>query len=64
MTILCRCRPQPFIPLSILCRCCSQPFSTDALAAVTDSYLPIVDKHKDDAFTPEQKDWQQLRRGR
>jgi len=39
-------------------------FSTDAMAAVTKSYLPIVAKHKDDPFTEEQKQWQQLRRGR
>lgn len=28
------------------------------------SYIPLVEKHKDDAFTPEQKQWQQIRRGR
>ncbi len=41
-----------------------QPFPTDALAAVVPSYLPLVDKHKDDAYSEEQKNWQQLRRGR
>ena len=28
------------------------------------SYLPLVSKHKDDAYTEEQKQWQQMRRGR
>lgn len=39
-------------------------FSTDAVNSVVDAYCPLVVKHKDDAFTPEQKQWQQLRRGR
>lgn len=39
-------------------------FSTDCVNSVVDSYCPIVVKHKDDAFTPKQKEWQQLRRGR
>jgi coproporphyrinogen III oxidase len=29
-----------------------------------EQYAPLVKKHKDDAFTPEQKAWQQMRRGR
>ena len=29
-----------------------------------DSYLPIVAQHKDDDFTEQQKQWQQMRRGR
>lgn len=29
-----------------------------------DSYLPIVMRHKDDPYTPQQKEWQQMRRGR
>jgi coproporphyrinogen III oxidase len=41
-----------------------QPFSTDALASVVPSYLPLVEKHKDDDSTQQQKEWQQLRRGR
>lgn len=41
-----------------------QAFSTDAVAAVVDSYLPLVEKHKDDPVTQKQKEWQQLRRGR
>lgn len=28
------------------------------------SYVPLVEAHKDQAFTPEQKNWQQIRRGR
>lgn len=39
-------------------------FSRDCMHAVVDSYLPIVDRRKDAPFTPEQKAWQQLRRGR
>lgn len=31
---------------------------------LTDAYIPIVRKRKDMPFTPEQKQWQQLRRGR
>ena len=34
------------------------------LALQVDSYLPIVAQHKDDKFTEEQKNWQQMRRGR
>ncbi|XP_006996538.1 oxygen-dependent coproporphyrinogen-III oxidase, mitochondrial [Peromyscus maniculatus bairdii] len=32
--------------------------------AVVPSYVPIVKKHCDDSFTPQDKLWQQLRRGR
>lgn len=28
------------------------------------AYVPLVEKHKDDAYTPEQRHWQQIRRGR
>lgn len=38
-------------------------FSTEALGAVTESYLPLVQKHKNDPFTEQQKEWQQMRRG-
>lgn len=38
-------------------------FSTEALGAVIDSYLPLVQKHKNDPFTEQQKEWQQMRRG-
>ena len=39
-------------------------FSTDCAAAVVPAYVPLVVKHKDDKFTPQQREWQQLRRGR
>jgi coproporphyrinogen III oxidase len=39
-------------------------FSSDCAAAVVPAYVPLVSKHKDDKFTPQQKEWQQLRRGR
>ena len=38
-------------------------FSSEALEAVVDSYLPLVQKHKNDEFTAKQKEWQQMRRG-
>lgn len=31
---------------------------------VVKAYGPIVEKHKNDPFTPEQKQWQLMRRGR
>lgn len=39
-------------------------FSSDCMDKVVDSYIPIVAKHKDDAYETENKEWQQLRRGR
>lgn len=36
----------------------------DCLKAVVPAYAPIVQKHKDDKFTEEEKRWQLLRRGR
>mmetsp|Transcript_6606 Transcript_6606/g.10812 ORF Transcript_6606/g.10812 Transcript_6606/m.10812 type:complete len:402 (-) Transcript_6606:374-1579(-) len=39
-------------------------FASDALKGVVKSYVPIIAKHKQDSFTPEEKEWQQLRRGR
>jgi len=39
-------------------------FSTDCANSVVPAYVPLVVKHKDDEFTPEQKEWQQMRRGR
>ena len=39
-------------------------FARDALAAVAEAYVPIIVKHKDDAFTDKQREWQQIRRGR
>ena len=39
-------------------------FSTDCAGSFVPSYLPLVERRKDMDFTEEQKDWQQLRRGR
>ena len=39
-------------------------FAADGLDSVVPSYLPIVDKHKDDPFTQKNKEWQLMRRGR
>jgi coproporphyrinogen III oxidase len=39
-------------------------FSTDAVNSVVDAYVPLVARHKDDAYTDDEKDWQQMRRGR
>ncbi|KAI3427401.1 hypothetical protein D9Q98_010316 [Chlorella vulgaris] len=39
-------------------------FSSDCAANIVESYVPLVEKHKDDPFGPQQKEWQQLRRGR
>ena len=39
-------------------------FASDAADHIVESYIPIIKKHKDDAYTPRQKEWQQLRRGR
>jgi len=39
-------------------------FSTDACNTFIDAYVPIVERRKDMEFTPEQRDWQQMRRGR
>lgn len=39
-------------------------FSEACLGAVVDAYVPLLEKHKNDNFTPAQKDWQQIRRGR
>lgn len=36
----------------------------ECLDAVTTSYVPIIEKHRDDPFTQEQKEWQLMRRGR
>jgi coproporphyrinogen III oxidase len=38
-------------------------FSTDCASAVVPAYIPLVARHKDDAFTTAQREWQQLRRG-
>ncbi|KAF2711208.1 hypothetical protein K504DRAFT_501125 [Pleomassaria siparia CBS 279.74] len=39
-------------------------FVQDCLGAFLPSYLPIINRRKDMLFTEEQKQWQQLRRGR
>jgi len=39
-------------------------FSKECLDSVVPSYLPLVAKHKDDEYTQQQKEWQQMRRGR
>ena len=39
-------------------------FARDNLDSVVPAYVPIVAKHKDDHYTPQQKEWQGIRRGR
>ena len=39
-------------------------FAQDTLKAFLPGYLPIIDKRKDMPFTPKEKEWQQIRRGR
>jgi coproporphyrinogen III oxidase len=39
-------------------------FSKDAVNNVINAYGPIIDKHKDDEFTQQEKEWQLMRRGR
>lgn len=39
-------------------------FCKDAVNHVVDAYAPLIVKHQNDPFTPEQKQWQQIRRGR
>lgn len=39
-------------------------FATDCAKNVATAYVPIIERRKDMEFTPEQKSWQQLRRGR
>lgn len=39
-------------------------FSKDCLQAVTKAYCPILEKNRNREFTKQQKDWQQMRRGR
>lgn len=39
-------------------------FIQDCLRAFLPSYIPIINRRKDIEFTPDEKDWQQLRRGR
>ncbi|GMH54964.1 hypothetical protein TrRE_jg4634 [Triparma retinervis] len=39
-------------------------FSTEALNSVVDAYGPIIERHKNDEYTEQEKIWQQIRRGR
>jgi coproporphyrinogen III oxidase len=39
-------------------------FSKDALNSVIAAYGPIIENHKNDEFTQQQKEWQLMRRGR
>lgn len=39
-------------------------FSEDCASSVCQAYLPLVERRKDESFTDEQKQWQQIRRGR
>eukprot|EP00188_Purpureofilum_apyrenoidigerum_P002110 Plantae.Rhodophyta-Purpureofilum_apyrenoidigerum.ctg22613.p1 GENE.Plantae.Rhodophyta-Purpureofilum_apyrenoidigerum.ctg22613~~Plantae.Rhodophyta-Purpureofilum_apyrenoidigerum.ctg22613.p1 ORF type:complete len:387 (+),score=71.74 Plantae.Rhodophyta-Purpureofilum_apyrenoidigerum.ctg22613:112-1272(+) len=39
-------------------------FASDCANNVANAYIPIVERRKDASFTPEQKQWQQVRRGR
>lgn len=39
-------------------------FSTDCAQNIVESYVPIIKKHKNDPYSPRQKEWQQIRRGR
>lgn len=39
-------------------------FVQSCAKAIVPCYIPIVEKHRNDSFTPEEKLWQQLRRGR
>eukprot|EP00291_Cryptomonas_curvata_P017036 CAMPEP_0172170174 /NCGR_PEP_ID=MMETSP1050-20130122/11115_1 /TAXON_ID=233186 /ORGANISM="Cryptomonas curvata, Strain CCAP979/52" /LENGTH=351 /DNA_ID=CAMNT_0012841315 /DNA_START=105 /DNA_END=1156 /DNA_ORIENTATION=- len=39
-------------------------FAKEACMAVPKAYLPIIEKHKNDAFTQANKEWQLMRRGR
>jgi coproporphyrinogen III oxidase len=58
------------ILLSLTSLCIFRPaekileFSKEAVNNVVEAYCPIVKKHMNDKFTEEQKQWQQIRRGR
>lgn len=47
--------PLPRSPEDIL------KFSTDAVNHVVEAYVPIIKKHMNDPYTPEEKQWQQVR---
>lgn len=63
---LCRTLFPPHATAFPLCRPADQilAFSTEAVNNVVEAYCPIVKKHMNDKFTEEQKQWQQIRRGR
>eukprot|EP00961_Rhodomonas_salina_P096308 1295096-Rhodomonas_salina.1 len=42
------------VPVRVACK--------DAAMAVTDAYLPVIKNHKEQEFTPEEKEWQLIRR--
>lgn len=54
----------PFVRLCSKSQDSLLAFSRDCAAAVAPSYCPIVSRHKGDDYTPQQKEWQQIRRGR
>ncbi|MBF0596339.1 oxygen-dependent coproporphyrinogen oxidase [Faecalibacter rhinopitheci] len=39
-------------------------FVTEVGNSFLEAYVPIVEKHKEERFTPAQKEWQEIRRGR
>ena len=39
-------------------------FAEDCADHIAEAYCPLVKKHMNDYYTPEQKEWQQIRRGR
>ena len=39
-------------------------FQTDMASHFLDAYIPILEKRKDLPFTEEQREWQEIRRGR
>lgn len=67
-SVSCCCCPSALLQsFSILaCRPAEEilAFSKDAVNHVVEAYCPIVKKHMNDSFTEEQKQWQQIRRGR
>jgi coproporphyrinogen III oxidase len=40
------------------------PWLAECANSVIPAYIPLINKRKDMPFSPEHKDWQQLRRGR
>ena len=56
--------PRPILPPSSPLTPPPPLLLSQALNSVVDAYCPIVTKHKDDPYTEENRQWQQLRRGR